>query len=856
MANNLLKPNEDILVAKGVGSNGGGVMVVDPNRVINKEGLVDDRYINQEDLVMYANLKAYIKPTNSIFEKQDESRNVVDLGAIKLNFLNPIKNIQTDSKTGKVLSISNKNELTVDYTDFFTSKNVSDNMPDPEGFGITSIDVIQNASMIPKVVIEFTDVQGRTLLERGNDPNSPYSPYNLFYRFPYPTFLLTLKGYYGKAIEYPLVLLKSNTKFDPNTGNYTIRAEFLSRTFAIFNTFLITYAYVAPFMFKTKDGDYIGERILADIYRLQNKYYADLCSKDKSLKFSDYEIKVGEKTPATPAPIRLFDLRNIIDNLSVDESKSDPTTIKNTKILDNLSAAKTLIIDSKDKLILGTPGYTQSNLLSIINSAINNNLEASVITKIREKIKTTKIVYNDSTTFITQTNDILQIIDDEYYKVSEQVINSKIVNITQKLGYKPTIGNIYRIIMNNIQTFLILLDVAGLKASDQISFNTNNRVSSQKMAGEYDVAANGIKNFYPFPNYFMEDKLNANTFKKIYPGNNVINKTWSEVEFIDEVYKAIDDIHQRSISQPTPDFVPKESGLISPFFVGDGVNLFPSKNQTQPNEFDIIGEMFSAFQHNFIYSGLIFRNKLGSNLKKICEAYGNYEFGLLSDIVLDTEDVGKKYTLLTFIKNILSKDTDVHKSISTYLKGGVTNNFANFQSRLKASIEKEKQLIGNNYTTSDLTNLIAERNKLISDNMSISYRNLLNSLSNQKPAVMYNRSEPITPMFTYTNYAKNHNKYQAKASNFNFLGFFNENFDKTKINYFAGSNTNLDVLLSSSPLDFYNLNKKVTDNGNSFNTLTFTVDDANENYNKILGLKPGNIPTDSINNDKHRTLVR
>lgn len=852
MASNLLKPNEDILVAKGVGANGGGVLVVDPNRIINNDGLVDDRYVNQEDLVMYANLKAYIKPTNSIFEKQNESRNVVDLGAIKLNFLNPIKSIETDPKTGKVVNISNKNELTVDYTDFFTSKNVSENMADPEGFGITSIDVMQNASMIPKVVIEFTDVQGRTLLERGNDPNNPH---NLFYRFPYPTFLLTLKGYYGKAIEYPLVLLKSNTKFDPNTGNYTIRAEFLSRTFAIFNSFLITYAYVAPFMFKTKDGDYVGERILADIYRLQNKYYADLCSKDKSLKFSDYEIKVGDKTPANPTPIRLFDLRNIIDNLSIDESKSDPATIKNTKILDNLSAAKTLIIDSKDKIILKTPGFNQTNLLSIINSQINN-LEANVITKIREKTKVSKIVYNDSATFITQINDVLQIIDDEYYKISELVINSKIINITQKLGYKPTIGNIYRIIMNNIQAFLILLDVAGLRASNQISFNSNNRVSSQKIAGEYDVADNGVKNFYPFPNYFMEDKLNANTYKKIYPGTNVVNKTWSEVEFIDEIYKAIDDIHLRSVAQPTPDFVPKESGLLSPFFVGDNIDLFPSKNQTQPNESDIIAEMFSSFQHNFIYSGLIFRNKLGANLKKICEAYGNYEFGLLSDIVLDTEDVGKKYTLLTFIKNILSKGDDAHKSIATYLKGGITHNFTNFQGRLKASIEKEKQMIGNNYSTTDLQNLIAERNKLISDNMSLSYKNLLNSLSSQKPAVMYNRTEPITPIFNYVNYAKNHNKYQAKASNFNFSQFFNENFDKTKTNYFAGSNANLDILLSSAPLDFYSLNKKVTDNGNSFNTLTFTVDDANENYNKILGLKSGNIPTDSINNDKHRTLVR
>ena len=850
MANNLLKPNEDILVAKGVSSTGGGVFVVDPNRVVNNEGLVDDRYVKQEDLVMYANLKAYVKPTNSIFEKQNESRNVVDLGAIRINFLNPIKNIETDPKTGKILSFTNKNELTVDYTDFFTSKNVSETMADPEGFGISSIDIVQNASMVPKVVIEFTDVQGRTLLERGNDPNSPH---NLFYRFPYPTFLLTLKGYFGKAIEYPLVLLKSNTKFDPATGNYTIRAEFLSRTFAIFNSFLITYAYVAPFMFKTKDGDYIGERILSDIYRLQNKYYADLCAKDKTLNFADYEIKVSDKTPAGQPPIRLFDLANLIESLANQESKNDPNTIKSSSILDHISIAKTLINDSKDKIILGTPGFSQSNLLSIINSAINEHLEANVITKIKEKIKGSKVVYTDKATFTNQMNDVIQIIDDEYHKVSEQVINNKIIDITEKLKFKPTISNIYRIIMNNIQTFLILLDVAGLRASNQISYNTNNRVSNQKIAGEYEVAINGVKNFYPFPNYFLEDKLNANTYKKIYPGNNVTNKTWSEVEFIDEIYNAINTI--RSLKNPIQDFQVKESGLLSPFFVGDNIDLFPSKNQTHPNEFDVIAEMFTAFQHNLIYSGLIFRNKLGNNLKKICEAYGNYEFGVFNDIVLNLEDVGVKNNLLTFIKNILSKG-EAHKSISTYVKAGITTNFTNFQSRLKASIEKEKNLIGNNYTATQLQGLIAERNKLVSDNMNITYRNFLNSLSNQNPAVYFNRSTPINPIFTYTSYGKSHNKYQSKPSNFNFTTYFNELFDKTKTNYFAGSNSNLDVILSAAPLDFYNLNKRVTDNGNSINALTFALEDTNANYNSILGLSSGNIPTDSINNDKHRTLVR
>ena len=96
-------------------------------------------------------------------------------------------------------------------------------MFNPETFGITQVDVSINATYVPEVTIEFTDVQGRTLFERGNDPNNPY---NIFFTFPYPNFVLAMKGYYGSTIEYPLRLKTSNTRFDPNSGNYVTTCTF------------------------------------------------------------------------------------------------------------------------------------------------------------------------------------------------------------------------------------------------------------------------------------------------------------------------------------------------------------------------------------------------------------------------------------------------------------------------------------------------------------------------------------------------------------------------------------------------------------------------------------------------------
>ena len=48
----------------------------------------------------------------------------------------------------------------------------------------------------------LVDVQGKSLFQTGGN-----SPYSVFLYYPYPLFELTLKGFYGKAIKYELMLL-------------------------------------------------------------------------------------------------------------------------------------------------------------------------------------------------------------------------------------------------------------------------------------------------------------------------------------------------------------------------------------------------------------------------------------------------------------------------------------------------------------------------------------------------------------------------------------------------------------------------------------------------------------------------
>jgi hypothetical protein len=134
------------------------------------------------------------------------------------------------------LSSENVNMMGVDYSNSPTQNptlstkwtdNVSGGQRILEGFGINDIKVDINSSFIPRVTIDFIDIRGQVFFNQNE-----ISPYALLFDFPPPIFKMTLKGYYGRALDYDLHLVKHFTKFDSNTGNYNISVEFIARTFA------------------------------------------------------------------------------------------------------------------------------------------------------------------------------------------------------------------------------------------------------------------------------------------------------------------------------------------------------------------------------------------------------------------------------------------------------------------------------------------------------------------------------------------------------------------------------------------------------------------------------------------------
>ena len=237
------------------------IVLVDPNKVTDSAGNVYERLVNHEDLVFYANLEAKVLPRTKLAVGSDLDDVVVNTsvaslgepGIQEINFLNPsgkqfLDTSWSDQQTGKGAregkGINQTQEYVVGSQPNQKVVRKTINVEDTQGLGITNIKIQNNPAYIPQVTIEMVDVQGRTLFEQGDQ-----SPYSAFFQLPYPIFYLTVKGYYGKAVRYELMLKKFNARFDPSDGNYKITTEFIGRTSAILEDINVQHLFTAPKMY-------------------------------------------------------------------------------------------------------------------------------------------------------------------------------------------------------------------------------------------------------------------------------------------------------------------------------------------------------------------------------------------------------------------------------------------------------------------------------------------------------------------------------------------------------------------------------------------------------------------------------
>ena len=229
------------------------ITIIDPNKVIDENGNAKERYVKQEDLVMYANLECKPIPRTKLAVGSNNDDIIRNTSIASINFLRPggkriLENDYTDNLTGQanLKSESKINAKDEEYYAKQTELNGGKTGTEDSGLlGITSINIKQNTSFTPTITIELEDVKGRALFEAGNN-----SPYAAFFNMPYPIFYLTIKGFYGKAVRLPLMLQSFNSRYISSSGNFHITLTMITYKYNVLNEVTMAAAIAVPQMYQ------------------------------------------------------------------------------------------------------------------------------------------------------------------------------------------------------------------------------------------------------------------------------------------------------------------------------------------------------------------------------------------------------------------------------------------------------------------------------------------------------------------------------------------------------------------------------------------------------------------------------
>jgi hypothetical protein len=240
------------------------ITIIDPNKVIDEDNKVKDRYVKQEDLVMYANLECSVLPRTKLAIGTANNDSIRTVSIAKINFLKPgdkayLDNSYTDEITGKgALKGDGVNQPTFqgitnpNHTDDFYIKQTISSGGKPGAtdnglLGITSINIREGLDFMPTIDIRLVDVKGRALFEAGDN-----SPYAAFFNLPYPLFHLTIKGYFGKAVRLALMLQNFTTTYNADTANFTVDLKFYTYKYTVLTDVTMGALLATPHMYQSR----------------------------------------------------------------------------------------------------------------------------------------------------------------------------------------------------------------------------------------------------------------------------------------------------------------------------------------------------------------------------------------------------------------------------------------------------------------------------------------------------------------------------------------------------------------------------------------------------------------------------
>lgn len=238
---------------------------IEPNEFASyynlKNSTVDYRGLswNPEDLSISVDLQVIIP--NRGDKGQVNYTTKIDEVVVHSNGSTPLANyISYLGGTKLSKNKDDKSFLTDNYTNISFGEMKDGKYVDKESLGISSIDINFDAHFFPIVTIKFTDVRGSSLfmpseynfdksvgLVDDNSTDSVQSFFSALFHFPYPRFLLSVKGFYGNKVTFQLAVSDFKSSLKSESGDYDITVQFIGYVYGLYTDLPLNLVLASPY---------------------------------------------------------------------------------------------------------------------------------------------------------------------------------------------------------------------------------------------------------------------------------------------------------------------------------------------------------------------------------------------------------------------------------------------------------------------------------------------------------------------------------------------------------------------------------------------------------------------------------
>lgn len=562
-----------------IGCTTGRAKIIDPNDFdgFNASSNVP---VQLEDLNISVILTTYKKPRTNLTQT-DEGSTFESSREFKVNFIE-----------GSQLGTNKKKFLTTKFTDLTTT--FEKGVLNEETLGITNIDIEFNSAMAPMVTISFVDVRGSSIFQNEDEILGGYNKYAVFFQMPYPLFELEIKGYYGLPVKYCLHMLKFNSKFNSQTGNFEITCNFIGYSYAMLSDTLLGYLKVIDYTDVGSERYKEYNKTRKEPILNLNKLMIKILDINKDLqKVADSDPSSSEYNAAKEAISKLEDLENtlyslydFISDLNIDKTNKIYLVFKpldlNTKqndikiFNDNTSAILDgengfNIINPSNKLDSTKYKFESKNTTGIkyyqgVTKKLLTSTDANDLSKLKtilgtqenltdKQIKLSDYLSNNYTTVGTEEKlDIIDLSDqiteikakllitEKAKKESEKKLAKEFqLSVKKRLGFEPLVRNVMECFTAAVEVFIeSIYQVSSAAETNNERTEELKKKFTSPLITDIDSNTLNLNKFYPWPDYREKNSDTGAYTEKYLGASGVLEypERVNELVFIEDLLQA------------------------------------------------------------------------------------------------------------------------------------------------------------------------------------------------------------------------------------------------------------------------------------------------------------------------------